>query len=519
MSLKALVRTILHAKQPMIVWWGPDLIQLYNDAMLDSMRDKHPLGMGQPGREAWKGVWATVGDELQSVVDSGASFWKEGVLVPVDRNGRVEDAWWTYSYSPVFDDDGRPGGVLIICTETTSGIVARHQLERATREAERAREELREAFLQAPSPIALLSGDEHVFVLANTAYERLVSRPVVGKSLDDAFTPEEIALYRPLIEQVYRTGTPQDLRGAEMRLPNGAGVEAVRYIDVGYHPYRNVDSEVTGVIVFVNDVTEVVTRRIAAERLETERAQLLEEETKLRATAEATGRLKDEFIATVSHELRTPLMAMIGWVQLLRSGQLSDARRKYALETVERNARAQSALVEDLLDIGRIGTGTLRLAMETVLLAPIVEAAVETLRSAAHAAGVHLHVALDTDGRLRGDARRLEQIATNLLSNAVKFTPRGGLVSVSLRPTGASVELVVNDNGSGIEASFLPHVFEKFRQADAAMTRAHGGLGLGLAIVRQLVELHGGSVHAESGGACQGATFCVRLPVLTGEGR
>ncbi|WNG29691.1 PAS domain-containing protein [Cystobacter fuscus] len=232
-----------------------------------------------------------------------------------------------------------------------------------------------------------------------------------------------------------------------------------------------------------------------------------------RERAEAANRLKDEFLATVSHELRTPLTAMIGWLKLLRDGRLPPAKHARALETVDRNAHAQAQLIEDLLDVSRIVSGKLRLEPQPVHLAGIIQAAMESMRPAAEAKGMHLNAELDTrDDVVMGDAARLQQVAWNLLSNAVKFSPGDHNVWVRLRREGGAMELTVEDEGPGIPEEFLPHLFERFRRLEGGSTRQHGGLGLGLAIVRHLVELHGGTVHATSRAPGQGALFTVRLP-------
>jgi signal transduction histidine kinase/ActR/RegA family two-component response regulator len=230
--------------------------------------------------------------------------------------------------------------------------------------------------------------------------------------------------------------------------------------------------------------------------------------------AEEASSLKDEFLATVSHELRTPLMAVLGWAHLLRSNNLDEAGQRRALETIERNARAQQQLIEDLLDVSRIITGKLRLDVRPVAPGIFIAAAVESVRPAADAKEIQLEIISDPISSISGDAGRLQQVVWNLLSNAIKFTPRGGQVRLELRRTGSQVEISVTDSGQGIRADFLPYVFERFRQADMKTTRAHGGLGLGLAIVRQLVELHGGTVAVMSEGEGKGATFVVKLPVL-----
>jgi PAS domain S-box-containing protein len=245
------------------------------------------------------------------------------------------------------------------------------------------------------------------------------------------------------------------------------------------------------------------------------RAALAVENARLYREAQEVNRLKDEFLATLSHELRTPLTAVLGWTRLLGTGQLDKATSARALETIERNAQSQVQLIDDILDVSRIIRGKLRLSVRPVELAPVIEAAVDSVRPAADAKGIRLQVILDPrTGPVSGDPDRLQQVVWNLISNAIKFTPKDGRVQVTLARVDSHLEIAVSDTGQGIGAEFLPYVFDRFRQADPTPTRAHGGLGLGLAIVRHLVELHGGSVKAESNGAGRGATFRVMLPLL-----
>ncbi|MHC5774134.1 hybrid sensor histidine kinase/response regulator [Nostoc sp.] len=242
--------------------------------------------------------------------------------------------------------------------------------------------------------------------------------------------------------------------------------------------------------------------------------QLLEREQTARAEAETANRIKDEFLATLSHELRTPLNAIMGWTQLLRSRKLDETTTGRALETIERNTKSLTQLIEDILDVSRIIRGTLHLNIHQVKLVPLVEAAIDTVRPAAQAKEISIKCRFNPEvGVIVGDANRLQQVVWNLLSNAVKFTPKGGRVDVQLQRIQSHVQIRVSDTGGGIAAEFLSHVFERFCQADSSKTRSHGGLGLGLAIVRHLVELHGGTVCAQSPGIGQGATFIVNLPI------
>lgn len=242
--------------------------------------------------------------------------------------------------------------------------------------------------------------------------------------------------------------------------------------------------------------------------------QAYDEARQARAQAEEANRLKDEFLATVSHELRTPLNAILGWAKMLLSGKLPAAEVLHALEIIERNARSQNRLIGDLLDVSRIISGKMQLELRPVNLAAVIEAAVNVVRPTAEAKGVNLYSILEAGTvSVTGDAERLQQVVWNLLSNAVKFTPREGSVLVQLEQVDTLVEITVSDTGAGINAEFLPYVFDRFRQADSSITRPHGGLGLGLAIVRHLTELHGGTIRVQSEGEDQGATFTISLPI------
>jgi len=246
-----------------------------------------------------------------------------------------------------------------------------------------------------------------------------------------------------------------------------------------------------------------------------ENVRLLKRESDARESAEESNRLKDEFLATVSHELRTPLTAILGWARLLESGSLDDEISRQAVETIWRNAKAQAQIVDDILDVSRIITGNLYLDLHPLEVVPVVETAINVVRPTAEAKSIRIDAELDNvPAVVLGDANRLQQVIWNLLSNAVKFTKSGGRVLVKLRQVGAAVEISVTDSGQGISRDFLPYVFDRFRQADSTTTRQHGGLGLGLAIARHLVEIHGGTIQAESGGEGKGSSFTIRLPLV-----
>ena len=299
------------------------------------------------------------------------------------------------------------------------------------------------------------------------------------------------------------------------RLIHGIGfysvLATIPTISIIYLTYRTYLKNIENSEAHVEELSRYVAE---LKRSEEERAKILLSEREARADAEAASRVKDEFLSTLSHELRTPLTSIIGWSGLLRSGQLNGEIQMQALETIERNAKIQSQLIDDLLDVSRIISGKLLLNVQDVSLARVVGDSIEAVRPAASAKNIQLiHDYGQERGIVSGDSARLQQVAWNLLSNAVKFTPEGGQVRVRLERTVDAVTLSVQDSGKGIAPEFLPHVFDRFRQADSATTRVHGGLGLGLAIVRHLVEMQGGTVHAESLGEGKGATFFVTLPL------
>jgi PAS domain S-box-containing protein len=316
--------------------------------------------------------------------------------------------------------------------------------------------------------------------------------------------PEDRGNTRSRIEEAYRTGLPF---GFEERIVRPDG--SVRTLFSQGKAIRDETGRVARMVGTCQDVTE-------RKKAEEERVQL-DREQAARAAAEKANRLKDEFLATLSHELRTPLNAIVGWSHMLLAGDLDQETTRRAIETISRNAMIQNQLISDILDIQRISSGKLRLNLQPADAGEAVEAAIETVRPAAAAKEIRLEALLEPDaGPVLADPDRLQQIVWNLLSNAVKFCPRGGQVEVRLARNDGVVEVTVGDDGPGIKPEFLPYIFERFRQGDASSTRGQGGLGLGLAIVRNLVDLHGGTVTAESDGLGRGARFIVTLPTHAG---
>lgn len=317
------------------------------------------------------------------------------------------------------------------------------------------------------------------------------------------FNEENLQSATSPFEKIKRTGTIVGLANHTVLMArDGKRIP----IEDSAAPIKDADGRMIGAVIVFHDVTE---RRHA----ENEREQLLRRERLARIAAEEADRLKDEFLATVSHELRTPLTSIIGWASILKDGQSSPESLAKGLDVIERCAKAQSEIVGDILDVSSIITGKLRTDRRTVAIGPIVSAAIDAQRIAADARKINLSFSQPIDPvMVAGDPDRLQQVFWNLISNAIKFTPEGGRVDIELTTLAGQVELRVVDSGIGIADDFIPHLFERFRQGDSSSTRAYRGLGLGLSIVRHLVELHGGEVTADSAGPGQGATFIVRLP-------
>jgi signal transduction histidine kinase/CheY-like chemotaxis protein len=654
-SLVSAVGMVLHSRHPMFLWWGPELIQFYNDAYLPSFGEgKHPAAMGQAGRASWPEIWPIISPQIDAVMTQAQASWHEDALVPIHRNGRIEEVYWTYGYSPVFAENGQVGGTLVVCTETTARVVGARRTEflrtlgdrlsvcgeidelmavtrdlcagakldipfllgyrqrasgewslggatelpagalasldrvvrpvldghagarpsaprqvvvevslegaawpeptrlavilaptargtdtlvfgvsprlafdaayatflgqiveqidlaasrleifrvRAVVEGER-----RNLLLQAPFATALLTGPRHLFELANPRYREMVGRDVIGKEYLDAFPEIAGTPLAAIVDRVYREGEPFLANELSVLLDaRGDGKLEEHFFRFNLEPTRDADGSVYGMMAMAMDITEQVLARKALEKTTMEREKLL-------AQLEAANHAKDEFLATVSHELRTPLTSILGWTHILAESS-EPARLQKGLAVIERNAKAQARLIEDILDISRIISGKVRMNMRPVDPVAVVRAAIEVIRPLAVAKKIQIADQIEAVPPLNADEERLQQTVWNLLSNAVKFTPPGGEIAVRLRLEGGWVVITVQDNGKGISPDFLPHVFDRFRQHDNSTTKFQAGLGLGLAIVRHLVELHGGRVTARSEGEGHGAVFELSLPL------
>lgn len=436
---------------------------------------------------------AAVEESLRAALDGRGPYRAEFRVIVPD----VGDRWLTGLGDVVREPDGRPTQVAGVNIDVTE-----HR-----RAEERLRESERRFRLMADSI------DQMIWVTRPDGFHEYYNRrwyeytgvpegSTDGEAWNGMFHPDDQQRAWNRWRRSLATGEPYEI---EYRLRRNDG--QYRWTLGRALPVRDSEGRI---VHWFGTCTDIHDQKLAAE----ERERLLRDAERARDEAEAANRMKDEFLATLSHELRTPLNAIIGWTRLLRSNGLNDSERAEGLEVIDRNARAQAQLIDDLLDVSRIISGKMALDVQRVDLVEVIEAALAAVAPAAQAKGIRLQRVLDSlAGPVSGDPTRLQQVVWNLLSNAVKFTPKGGRVQVLLERVNSHVEISVIDDGIGIRPEFLPHVFDRFRQADGSTTRRHGGLGLGLSIVKQLVEMHGGSVRVKSPGENRGATFVVALPI------
>jgi PAS domain S-box-containing protein len=413
--------------------------------------------------------------------------------VRVSRDGRLTPV--SVTVSPIKDARGRIVGISKIARNLANREAAGLALSRLA------------AIVDSSDDVIVSKTLDGVIMTWNRAAERLfgwTAAEAVGQHITLIIPRERLAEEDEVLARIRRGESVDHFETIRV-----AKDGQLRTVSITVSPVRDAFGRIVGASKIARDVSE-------RQRMEDARARLLAREQEARAEAEALNRAKDELLATVSHELRTPLNSIFGWAHMIRGVHVDDALRLRAVAAILRSAAAQARLVEDLLDFSRIITGHMRLDFEPVDLNAVIEAALEAVRPAATLREIALVTALDHSlGTIMGAPDRLQQVVWNLVMNAVKFTPRGGRVDVSLRRTTRTVDIEVKDTGEGIDQTLLPYVFEAFRQGDSSTTRGHGGLGLGLALVRQLVELHGGRVRAESGGRDQGSTFTATLPAAT----
>lgn len=477
LSLRTLVAQILESRHPMFLWWGPELTQIFNDAYLPSFGStgRDLAALGAPGKQHWAEIWPIIGPQIEAVMSAGEATWHVDQCVPIERNGRLEDVWWTYGYSPVRNDDGDIHGVLVVVQETTQRVL----LEQRLRDNQA---RLVDLFRHAPAFICVLRGPDHVFELTNNQYQRLIGfRDVIGLPLREAI-PEAVEQgYVELLDSVLATGEPfigRELPLLIQRSPDEPMEE--RCLDFVYQAITDLAGTRTGVFVHGVDVTDLV---------------------RSRAVAQEANRAKGDFLAIMSHELRTPLNAIGGYAELMDlgiHGPVTSAQRE-ALGRIQNSQRHLLGLINQVLNYTRIESGMVSYQLTDVCVADELRAAEELVKPQMIGRGLSLTIGqCDRAVHAHADADKVRQILLNLLTNAAKFTDEGGKIGVSCATSGDSVTILVRDTGVGIQTDKLASIFEPFVQVDTQLTRTRDGVGLGLAISRDLARGMGGDLLAES---------------------
>jgi PAS domain S-box-containing protein len=601
-NLQAVVSLILDSPEAMVVWWGDDLRQIYNDAYAPRIQNHgQATTLGQPAADHWRDSWAAIGPQVELVLTGQPSKSYKDHLINIDRNGRVEDTYWTYSFTPVRDDVGVIRGVLVISTETTRHVLgarrqetldwlrqrianvdtskgleevvasaphvnpddlydvamtsattdgdfveaptgtrlritsrdvgvdtnvavlfalspklpvdvafrlfleqftllvatARHRIDTEARrrivEAERDR-----LLLDAPVGAAVMVGDDLVYHLVNPIYAMVSGRPadtMVGKPFVDVYPELEGSPVHEKFKEVYRAGEPYvSAQPTLVQIHRNGGALDDRYFTYNLSPLRTLDGQVYGLMVIAVDVTTQVDARAEVEQLNIE--------------LQAAARAKDEFLALLGHELRNPLAPIVTALELMRMRDRSTDREQII---IRRQLSHLTRLVDDLLDVSRITRGKVELRKEELEVQEVLLRAVEMVSPVIEQKQQRLHVDI-APLRWYGDPARLAQIVSNLLTNASRYSPSQAHIDVLARVVEGQLEIEVSDNGMGIPTELLPRIFEPFVQGERKLHGSVGGLGIGLALVKNLAEMHGGSVTARSAGAVQGSTFTVRLP-------
>lgn len=470
-ALVTMVNAMLASHHPMFLWWGEELVQFYNDGYRPSIReDKHPRALGQPGRECWPEIWPIIGPQIDAVMSRGESSWNENQLVPIHRNGRLEDVYWTYGYSPVRNAEGEICGTLVVCTETTSNVLAKQQLQLE-------RERLADLFQQAPAFFAVLRGPEYVFEMINPLYQKLIGqRAVLGRTVRDAVPEAEGQGFIALLDHVYQKGEPVVGRGTPLQLARtDSETLDLRYLDFVYQPMRDADGTISGVIVLGVDVTE-------SKRAE----QLLLQSEKLNAVS--------RLASSIAHEINNPLEAVTNLIYLALQSAVSPEAKGF-LADADAELRRVSAITTQTLRFYRQSTKPSRITSEELFDATLL---LYTGRLA------NLDISLERRDRARlaitcavGEIR---QVLSNLIANAIDaLHATGGRLLIRSHEgtdwkTGRQgVRLTVADTGSGMSPQTLANIFDPF-----FTTKGERGTGLGLWISREIVERHLGVLKVRS---------------------
>jgi signal transduction histidine kinase len=474
-SLRTAVSIVMHSVHPAFLWWGEQMTQIYNDAYVPCFgAGKHPAALGQGGRECWPEIWPIIGPQIEAVRAGREACWYADNLVPIWRNGRIEDVYWSYTYTPVFDEQDQVGGVLVVCSETTAQVLAerrRHTLDLLARR------------------------------LLGCHSEAEVRAAMAQSASDNPGDLLEVTLLRGSEAAADAGAGLLVIRGAELQLSADVGLAFRLSARLPQdRAYRQ----------FLEQFTATVCATLSRLQSDCALAQAMAESDRLNSDLHLSSRIKDEFLAMLGHELRNPLAPIVTALKLMKLRQ-QDSETVHEQEIIQRQVDHLVRLVDDLLDVSRIASGKVELRKETVALADVLNKAIEMASPLLEQKQHRLLVDVPSV-RWHGDQARLAQVVSNLLSNAARYTPAGGHITLATRIKGRTVQIQVTDDGNGIAPSLLPNIFDLFVQGNRQLDRAKGGLGIGLALVRNLVRMHGGEASAYSAGEGRGSTFTITLP-------
>lgn len=497
--LKTSLSNAINSKFPMFISWGNGRNLLYNDAYIPILGNKHPMAFGKSFQETWSEVWPYIGT-LISDVELGKSVFLENLRVPLNRFGYDEEANFTFSFGPIKSAVGVVEGISCVCVETTQQVQAKRQVEQAFGQAENARKELYEFFMQAPAPLVILLGPNHRYELVNPLYEKLIGgRQVIGKTVYEIFNEQEVGHFVELLDKVYYENKAYIGKEMFLEIPDENGELKQQYLNVVYHPFRNMDGTVKGILAFHHIVTDEVMARKKIEKLAEE----------LKSTVLA----RDEFMSIASHELKTPLTSLKLQTQILKrlveKNDLNEEKAMAFIHQTDKQVNRLSRLIDDMLDISRIRTGKLTIVKEEVHFCSIVRDVLKRMESQFTAAKYEVPEFHDCHDDLgEWDIARIEQVIMNLLTNAIRYG-NGKTICLKTYSNSESVQLDVIDNGIGITSEDQQNIFNRFTQVkkDGAL----GGLGLGLFLSHQIIEAHQGTISVESKPG-EGSTFSIKLP-------
>ena len=532
-TLKASVNLCLNAKIPTTVLWGPEMRMLYNDRYREVLGPyKHPGALGATGEDTWREVWDVAGPLLKGVYRTGETFLGELLLLEMNRMVPREETYFQVSYAPIFVPNGEVGGLFAICPDITSRVVSERRLRTLIDLGAHALEAKSEEDGCRIAATSLLSNQADVpfslIYLKEPDADRLRLIATTGFKARNSWTPEVVELAAEgdsvwLLRSAMESRSAQLMGNIQARfgaLPGGPWQESpdsalvlplggteqaepAAVLVAGLSPHRLFDGPYRS---FLETIAGHIGNAIASGRMREVELRRIEELSKL-------DRAKDEFLATLSHELRSPLQALSGWIDVLRREGADANQRKHALDAIDRSLRAETNLVQDLIEVSWLLAGKAEIEKTPVNLAEVIADAAEEVQPLTKEKGIALALEVPTHAFVIGDRNRLTQVMRNLLSNAIKFTWPSGHIEVTCRAVEQSLVVQVRDDGEGISEEFLSLIFSRFSQANTRRTRHHSGLGLGLAIVRHFVELHGGEVQAASLGVGHGSTFTLRFPL------